>query len=355
MKPNSPAHPFPFNSYESQNLNYMSIATHCNTAGSSKHAKLCPSLAVQPSSQVKQALELGWVTFGLAFAKSEAISQSVITAKLLGGLSDRFEYPAIYQEMIRDTATLSDGDLRNKYPLEYNSHRNAKAAPKTRAIAFDPRLIKFRNFLRHMGPCPADPDSDGKKRFTLERVKGKDSPYKIGNLEWASKRKQTGTRKVTRWHKLEDGTSVTTKQLAKRAGKTYNTVYKQLASGKEPEKILAHVPTDLMSSWIWPHHLQMLEESYKKRAKQKQSRLTWAIELFQNYLEVARYEDMSDPQMSEIVEKLNSELSSLESERTRIIKQMKHDKKSEIINFALSIKDNASDSFLSKALPSTQK
>lgn len=334
-------------------LTGVSIATHCNTAllmSNEMQPKHGASLHVKPSKQVQEALEFGWIVFGLAFAKSEAISHEVIAAKFLGGLNDPDEYPITYQKMMQDIQTLSDGGLRNKYPLEYNSHRNAKAAPKTRAIAFDPRLINFRNFLRHMGPCPANPDGDKKKRFTLERIKGKTSPYRIGNLEWASKRKQTCTRKVTRWHKLKDGTSLTVMQLAVRSGKKYNTVYKQLAAGKSPDEILAHVPTDLMAAWTWPHHLRNLEEAYKNRTKHKQNRLIWAIELFRRYLDDALSEEINGA-----AEELRNELWSLESERDFRAGKMKADKKTNVLTFIASIKAAQTNPFLDKVLPAPVK
>lgn len=291
---------------------------------------------------------LGWMVFGYAFVGSEAISQEVVAAKVLGKPND---YQAVHQTMQVDIRTLSATQLRLKYPREYNSHRNAKAAPKTRAISFDSKLLDFRNFLQHVGPCPRPDDKNFKNcRYTLERIKGRNSPYKIGNLEWASKRKQTSTRNVAKWHKLKDGTTLTTKQLANRAGKSYNTVYKQLARGKSPDEILIHVSADLMTAWTWPAHLQHLEHAYRKRTKHKLCRLHWAIDLFRSHIQAAIFEEVAEDD----VNKLESELNSLEVEREVRIGKMKADKKTAILDFIASISKQHSNVFLS-ALPALPK
>ncbi|MBS0217728.1 MAG: hypothetical protein JSR63_06050 [Proteobacteria bacterium] len=331
-------------------LTGASIAIHSNTAlplpTSGQQSKYEVSPYIKPSAQAKEALALGWVVFGFSVVKSEAISQEVIAAKVLGKPN---EYQFDHQLMMIDTETLSATELKKKYPKEYNSHRNAKAAPKMRGIAFDSRLRDFRNFLRHMGPCVWTDDEDyKKKRFTLERIKGKNSPYKIGNLEWASKRKQTSTRVVGRWQKLKDGTTLTIKQLANRACKKYNTVYKQLAAGKSPDEILIHVSADLLAAWAWPDHLQHLEHAYKQRTKHKQCRLLWAIELFRRYVNDAVDEEFPTQE----VEKLEIELHALEMERKHRAGKMKADKKSDVQAFIAAITPSNTNQFLASALPS---
>lgn len=330
-------------------LTGASIATHCDGASTlptvGQLTKFRPLPAVHPSVQVKEALELGWIVFGFSFVKSEAISQEVVAATILGAPND---YRTCYQAMMQALQSGSDKDLRTKYPLEYNSHRNAKRAPKTRGIAFDPRLSDFRSFLRHMGPCPAtDAPEIKNKRFTLERIKGKVSGYRIGNLEWASKRKQTSTRNVARWQKLKDGRQVTIKQLACLAGKKYNTIYKQLAAGKSPDEILTHVPVDLMSAWEWPPHLEHLEHAFRKRTKRAKCRLLWAIELFRNYLFDAQSEGLSEEE-----KKLGIALHELETERTQRVAKMKADKKAGVLAFTASISAGMPNPFLAHALPS---
>lgn len=330
-------------------LTGASIAAHCDSPSPEptvkQQTKHGASPHVQPSAQVKEALHLGWIVFGFAFVKSEAISQEIVSANVLGMPND---YRSSYQEMMHDIQASADKELRTKYRLEYNSHRNAKAAPKTRGIAFDSRLRDFRWFLQHMGPCPAtDAQEAKKKRFTLERIKGKSSPYRIGNLEWASKRKQTSTRNVARWQKLKDGNSVTIMQLAQRAGKKYNTIYKQLAAGKSPDEIMFNVPVDLMSAWAWPDHLQHLEHAYKKRTKHKQCRLVWAIELFRRFLDDALAEGLPEQGMT----KLETALHELEMERSQRAARMKADRKSGVLAFIASISPEMTNPFLVSVLP----
>lgn len=152
----------------SKTLTGASIATHCDSGTPTQVGHKVthgPSPHIKPSAQVKEGLQFGWLVFGLSVVGSEAIAHETVAVTVL---NENNHYRSDYEAMLHDIQTLSGTALRMKYRLEYNSHRNAKAAPKTRGIAFDSRLRQFRNFLRHMGPCPAtDEEGVKNKRYTL--------------------------------------------------------------------------------------------------------------------------------------------------------------------------------------------
>ena len=79
--------------------------------------------------------------------------------------------------------------------------------------------------------------------------------------------------------------------------------------------------------------------------------MEWAIDLFRSHLQVAIFEEVAEDD----VNKLASELDSLEVEKELRIGKMKIDKKTKTLDFIASISKDHSNLFLASALPALPK
>lgn len=76
---------------------------------------------------------------------------------------------------------LTKMELRARYKSEATAHRNMKGRAKTKGAVIHPEFHKFEDFLRHLGPCPAN-------RATVDRINNSDPEYAPGKVRWADKR-----------------------------------------------------------------------------------------------------------------------------------------------------------------------
>ena len=123
---------------------------------------------------------------------------------------------------------LTKMQARALYQDEATSHRNIKG----RAI-IDPAFNDFRSFLRHVGPKPTS-------TATIDRIDTLNPTYGPGLVAWADKKTQSTNRSCV--HLIRStGTNevVTTRQLAKRQGKSASTIRKRLERGWNSDQIIA--------------------------------------------------------------------------------------------------------------------
>ena len=182
------------------------------------------------------------------------------------------DYTDRYKKLVGDAMTLPKTELQKLYPAEYNSLRDRKRAAKELHIHFDKRLSDLRDWLIHLGEKPSD-------EHTVDRIKSaKTTGYRPGNVRWATKYTQTINRGVTKWHKMNEGPDLTTKQLAKRLGTSYHTLYRQLARGHTVASLLGE-PLRRIEDWQFPHELaEYCDSLYHQRKTFKTSRLEWFID-----------------------------------------------------------------------------
>ena len=142
-----------------------------------------------------------------------------------------------------------------------------------RAKSLDPCLSDFRNYLIHVGIRPDE-------GWSVDRENPRIG-YVLGNMRWADKQTQTGNRRITKWHKLPDGRSVTTSELAAKLGIQYDTCRKSLQRGNSVEALLDRygVRVNLEHAWQFPERLSSLLEQkfreYRSKMKRGDSRLAW--------------------------------------------------------------------------------
>ena len=99
----------------------------------------------------------------------------------------------------------NSGGKQSTYREFFRAEHTAYENEKYRAKTLDPRLIEFPNWIIHVGIL-----AEGLSVDRIDPKKG----YLVGNIRQANKLTQTQNRRVTKWHTLPDGKSVTVTNLA---------------------------------------------------------------------------------------------------------------------------------------------
>jgi hypothetical protein len=123
-------------------------------------------------------------------------------------------------------------ELRARYKSEATAHRNMKGRATSKGAVIHPEFHKFEDFLRHLGPCPAN-------RATVDRINNTDPEYAPGKVRWADKRTQNGNKGDTLlFQDARTGDSYTTSRLAKLQKVTASTIRSRHQRGWSDDEII---------------------------------------------------------------------------------------------------------------------
>lgn len=137
--------------------------------------------------------------------------------------------PSSVPQHIRDIETLKLSELKQAYQKEHTSWRSRKTYALKVGIAFHPPWNDFRNYLRELGPIPAD-------GYTLDKINPKKG-YVPENVRWASKETQTHNRHNTIWL-TNDGKRLPLGVWAKKTGQPESTLRNRRNRGWPDENII---------------------------------------------------------------------------------------------------------------------
>ncbi|MBL9062601.1 hypothetical protein [Tabrizicola sp.] len=128
--------------------------------------------------------------------------------------------------------SLTKMELRARYKSEATAHRNMKGRAKSKGAVIHPEFNRFEDFLRHVGPCPAN-------KATVDRIDNDDPEYAPGKVRWADKRTQNGNKGDTLvFYSTRTGESFTTSRLAKLQRVTPNTIRSRHQRGWSDDEII---------------------------------------------------------------------------------------------------------------------
>lgn len=127
---------------------------------------------------------------------------------------------------------LTKMELRARYKSEATAHRNMKGRAKSKGAVIHPEFHKFEDFLRHLGPCPAN-------RATVDRINNSDPEYAPGKVRWADKRTQNGNKGDTLvFYYSRTGDTYTVSRLAKLQNTNANTIRTRYHRGWKDDEII---------------------------------------------------------------------------------------------------------------------
>jgi len=181
--------------------------------------------------------------------------------------------PSNVPQHIRDIENLSLAKLKKAYNKEHNSWRSRKSYAEEHGIAFHKPWQDFRNYLRELGPIPAE----GHTLDKTDPSKG----YIPGNVRWASKEEQTYNRYNTTWL-IHDGERLPLGAWANRTGQAESTLRwrksqcwpdENVITGHPPAKPLPQNSTLPPQNHPWPiGHAQPWESMYRRETGGQGSR-----------------------------------------------------------------------------------
>lgn len=131
-----------------------------------------------------------------------------------------------YQE---DVKTLTATELKEKYPLTYDSWKNMKQRCK-KGYILDQRFEKFAEFLTLMGPRR-------ESKFTLDRLDPNNPNYGPDHCRWADKHTQNQN-KGNNVYLTYKGKTMTVSAWAAESGQKANTLYHRNAKGWSDEEVI---------------------------------------------------------------------------------------------------------------------
>lgn len=131
--------------------------------------------------------------------------------------------PSSTPQHVHDAMNLSSGQLKKKYPLTFNTHRNMKQRRHDGAV-IHPEFEKFPSFIIQMGPRPS-------KDHTLDRLNNDDPEYGPGKCEWRNKSEQNANKLNSIHLTDENGISRPLIVVAKETSQKPNTMRKRRLNG----------------------------------------------------------------------------------------------------------------------------
>jgi hypothetical protein len=133
-------------------------------------------------------------------------------------------------EYIQDCESLPSSKLRQKYKTEACSHRAMLDRRKDGAVVAT-ELLKFRDFLRLMGPCP-------EPGYTVDRLNSNDPEYAPSKIRWSSKKEQSRNRRNVILLKDADGTELPLSEWAQRTGQSRHTLHARRKRGFSDAEVI---------------------------------------------------------------------------------------------------------------------
>lgn len=133
---------------------------------------------------------------------------------------------------LEDVKTLTATELKEKYPLTYDSWKNMKQRCK-KGYILDQRFEKFSEFLTLMGPrCES--------KYTLDRIDPNNPNYGPDHCRWANKYTQNQN-KGNNVFLTYNGETLPVSTWAARTGQKADTLYHRKAKGWSDEEVITGV------------------------------------------------------------------------------------------------------------------
>ncbi len=156
--------------------------------------------------------------------KKTGMTDDSIDSILFGNDEDELLPYMASDSFLEDIETLSKTKLREKYPHEFNCHRNMKLRCKNSRYILHPDFVDFRSFLRIMEPCPGP-------SYTLDRIDSSNPEYAPNTVQWASKSQQTHNRINTKYLTDSSGTCLSVSEWSRRSGIPGKAIHRRIADG----------------------------------------------------------------------------------------------------------------------------
>ena len=148
------------------------------------------------------------------------------------GSSELSANPLLLEEEFKRIVTsLKKMELRERFPLEANAHREMLRREHRGAIIHS-ALREFRSFLLHVGQRPS-------RVWTLDRRDPSDPEYAPLKVRWADKRQQANNRQTTVFLTREDGECRPLADWARLTNQNPKTVAKRIERGWTHEEAIA--------------------------------------------------------------------------------------------------------------------
>jgi hypothetical protein len=182
----------------------------------------------------KKNLAASGIYSGGTKSKSQLLSNinNVLSCPAVNPHSGDAIASTVSSDFIAKIAALTDTQLRERYPAEASRHMNMLARRKSEGAVIHPDFIKFRSFLRIMGPIPT-------KGATLDRIDNEDREYAPGKVRWADKVTQNNNKSDTiTLFDSRTGKTYTVSQLAKLLGIKPDTIRKNHYRGWTADEII---------------------------------------------------------------------------------------------------------------------
>ena len=150
-----------------------------------------------------------------------------------------------------DARNMTATQLKEKYPLTYDSWRNMKSRRHTKGATIAPEFEQFKSFLIHMGPRPD-------KNYTIDRTDNSNPEYGPGLCQWVDKRDQANNRSTTIYLTDDNGTCLPLTEWARRTGQKADTMRRHRQKGWTDLELIAgqkdldEAVGNPLSHTIWP-------------------------------------------------------------------------------------------------------
>lgn len=231
---------------------------------------------------------------------------------------------------VRDIKVLTRSELRNKYPITYDSWRNMKQRKNHGAI-IEKEFEDFADFLSHMGPRP-------NRHYTIDRVDNNKNVYGPGLCRWHDKRDQANNRSTSIYLTDDNNLCLALTEWADRLKVNPDTLRKRKRAGWSDIEIISGKRSNNGNKkkgahtlpppwWGSDENKYKLELAYIRRLDKSQSRHEYAlIYIESNEIETRRLlntppDELPDNISLEDIDKLERECQLRRKVYPRILKE----------------------------------